>query len=54
MNRLDISIEDLLPHRGRMKLVDEIVELDPEQAVTAATVPISGLSSTAGRFAPLF
>ena len=38
MNRLDIPIEDLLPHRGRMKLVDEIIELDAEQAVTAATV----------------
>ena len=35
---LDIPIEDLLPHRGRMKLVDEIVELDSEKVVTAATV----------------
>ena len=31
------TIEDLLPHRGRMKLVDEIIQLDDEVAVTAAT-----------------
>jgi predicted hotdog family 3-hydroxylacyl-ACP dehydratase len=32
-----LSIEELLPHRGRMKLVDEILQLDDEVAVTAAT-----------------
>jgi predicted hotdog family 3-hydroxylacyl-ACP dehydratase len=32
-----LSIEELLPHRGRMKLVDEILRLDDEVAVTAAT-----------------
>jgi len=32
-----LSIEELLPHRGRMKLVDEILQLDDEMAVTAAT-----------------
>ncbi len=32
-----LSVEDLLPHRGRMKLVDEILELNDEYAVTAAT-----------------
>jgi len=38
MNRADISVEDFLPHRGRMKLVDEIVEVDEEKAVTRSTV----------------
>ena len=32
-----LSIEDLLPHRGRMKLVDKILELTAEIAVTSAT-----------------
>jgi len=31
------SIEELLPHRGRMKLVDEILELNAAIAVTVAT-----------------
>jgi predicted hotdog family 3-hydroxylacyl-ACP dehydratase len=31
-----LTIADLLPHRGRMKLVDEILQLDDEVAVTAA------------------
>jgi predicted hotdog family 3-hydroxylacyl-ACP dehydratase len=38
MNRSNIRVEDLLPHRGRMKLVDKIIELDEERAVTRATV----------------
>jgi len=33
-----ISIEELLPHRGRMKLVDYIIELDERRAVTRAVV----------------
>jgi predicted hotdog family 3-hydroxylacyl-ACP dehydratase len=32
-----LTIADLLPHRGRMKLVDEILQLDDEVAVTSAT-----------------
>ncbi len=32
-----LSIEELLPHRGRMKLVDEIIELNDDFAVTGAT-----------------
>jgi predicted hotdog family 3-hydroxylacyl-ACP dehydratase len=32
-----LTIAELLPHRGRMKLVDEILLLDDEVAVTAAT-----------------
>ena len=32
-----LTIEELLPHRDRMKLVDEILQLDDAVAVTAAT-----------------
>jgi len=38
MKRTDISVEDLLPHRDRMKLVDEIIEVNENWAVTSATV----------------
>jgi predicted hotdog family 3-hydroxylacyl-ACP dehydratase len=38
MNRFDINIADLLPHRDRMLLIDEILELDDKAAVTLATV----------------
>ena len=38
MNRFDIKIEDLLPHRGQMLLIDEILEVDHNTAVTCATV----------------
>lgn len=38
MNRFDIKIEDLLPHRDPMLLIDEIIELDDTSAVTRATV----------------
>jgi len=34
----DIAIEDLLPHRGRMLLVDEILAIEPTYGITAATV----------------
>ncbi len=38
MNPDGIRIEDLLPQRDRMLLIDEILEMDDERAVTAATV----------------
>ena len=38
MNRFDIKIEDLLPHRGRMLLIDEVLEVNDHTAVTCATV----------------
>ena len=38
MNRFDLNIEDLLPHRDRMLLIDEILELDDKVAVTHAKV----------------
>ncbi|RJR28845.1 MAG: hypothetical protein C4576_35955 [Desulfobacteraceae bacterium] len=38
MNRAAMVIDDLLPHRGRMRLVDEVIEVDEERAVTRSTV----------------
>lgn len=38
MKRTGVTAEDLLPHRDRMKLVDEIIEVDEKKAVTFATV----------------
>ena len=34
----EVSIEELIPHRGRMKLIDEIVRVDKETAVTESIV----------------
>jgi len=34
----DIKIEDLIPHRDRMKLVDGILTVDETKAVTASVV----------------
>jgi predicted hotdog family 3-hydroxylacyl-ACP dehydratase len=34
----DIDIEKLIPHRDRLKLIDEILVADDKRAVTAATV----------------
>jgi len=38
MNRFDLKIEDLLPHRNRMLLIDEILEIDDKVAITRSTV----------------
>jgi predicted hotdog family 3-hydroxylacyl-ACP dehydratase len=38
MKRANIAIEDLLPHRGRMMLIDEIIEMDEERAVAVSVV----------------
>ncbi len=34
----DIAIDDLIPHRGRMKLIASIVEVNNDSAVTSAVV----------------
>jgi len=34
----DLRIEDLLPHRDRMLLIDEVLEVNDTTAVTSATV----------------
>ncbi|MFC1814824.1 hypothetical protein ACFL0M_02550 [Thermodesulfobacteriota bacterium] len=38
MSRVDIRIENLLPHRDRLLLVDEIIAVNDKSAVTSATV----------------
>ena len=38
MNHFEFKIEDLLPHRDQMLLIDEILEVDHNMAVTCATV----------------
>ena len=38
MDTVNINIEDLIPHRGRMKFVDHIIEVDETTAVTESTV----------------
>jgi predicted hotdog family 3-hydroxylacyl-ACP dehydratase len=38
MDMVNINIEDLIPHRERMKLVDQIIEVDEAKAVTLSTV----------------
>ena len=38
MELAEIQAEDLLPHRGRMKLVDEIITVNSEMAVTRTRV----------------
>jgi len=38
MDRAKMRVEDLLPHRDRMRLVDEIVEVSAQAAVTLARV----------------
>ncbi len=34
----EVRIEELIPHRSRMKLIDEVVEVDEEAAVTESVV----------------
>jgi predicted hotdog family 3-hydroxylacyl-ACP dehydratase len=38
---IDINIEDLIPHRNSMKLIDEILEIDDDRCITTATVSSS-------------
>ena len=49
----DISCADLLPHRARMLLVDEIMAIQETFAVTAATVDASWPLFGSGGVAPL-
>jgi predicted hotdog family 3-hydroxylacyl-ACP dehydratase len=35
---IDVDIEKILPHRDRMKLIDEVLEVEDKKAVTASTV----------------
>ncbi len=47
------DIQDLVPHRGRMRLLDAIVEAEPGRAVTRATVTDRWPLYAAGRVRPL-
>jgi len=38
MTDIDIDIEQLIPHRDRMKLIDKIIKSDDEKAVTESLV----------------
>ena len=38
MSRFDIKLESLLPHRNQMLLVDEVLDVNDNMAVTSATV----------------
>jgi len=38
MREINIDIENLIPHRNSMKLLDEIVEIDDNHCITSATV----------------
>nr|MBF0223692.1 hypothetical protein [Desulfobulbaceae bacterium] len=49
----EIKIEDLIPHRGHMVLIDHIVEIEKEYAVTAAFVKESWPLLTANGVQPL-
>jgi predicted hotdog family 3-hydroxylacyl-ACP dehydratase len=35
---IDVDIEKLIPHRDRMKLIDEVLEVEDKKAVTASIV----------------
>jgi predicted hotdog family 3-hydroxylacyl-ACP dehydratase len=49
----NIRIEDLIPHRDRMKLVDEILEIDDRTARTSAVVTGDWPLDEAGLLSPL-
>lgn len=34
----DLNIEELIPHRDRMSLLSEVIDITPDSAITAATV----------------
>lgn len=38
IERADLTLEDLLPHRSTMLLIDEVLEVDAVHAVTLSTV----------------
>jgi predicted hotdog family 3-hydroxylacyl-ACP dehydratase len=37
MKTMDLDIETMIPHRGRMRLIEKVVAIDDEKALTAAT-----------------
>ena len=49
----DLTLEDLVPHRGNMLLLDSVLEVDTKHAVTQSTVKASWPLVEDGRVAPL-
>ncbi len=37
MKTMDLDIETMIPHRGRMRLIDNVLEVDDDKAVAVAT-----------------
>lgn len=38
MNPIDVDIDELVPHRRPLRLIDEILSIDEDSAVTAAVI----------------
>jgi len=38
MNFIDVDIDELVPHRRPLRLIDEVLEVDEDYAVTAAVI----------------
>jgi predicted hotdog family 3-hydroxylacyl-ACP dehydratase len=49
----DLRIEDLIPHRGRMRLVDEIIEINEETTRTVSVVTGDWPLDDTGLLSPL-
>jgi predicted hotdog family 3-hydroxylacyl-ACP dehydratase len=49
----DVTVEDLLPHRGRMLLIDEMILIDKDRAVAGALVSDQWPPGESGAASPL-
>jgi predicted hotdog family 3-hydroxylacyl-ACP dehydratase len=49
----DVTIEDLLPHRGRMLLIDEMIQIEGDRAVAAVLVSDRWPLGESGAASPL-
>lgn len=49
----DLTVEDLLPHRGRMLLIDEVIHIEGDRAVAAVQVNDRWPLADAGAVSPL-
>lgn len=45
----ELSVEALIPHRGRMRLIDRIVSIDGEYAVAEADVAVDSIFASDGQ-----
>ena len=53
MSAESLRIEDLIPHRGRMQLIDEIIEINEETARTVSVVTTDWPLDETGLLSPL-